>query len=408
MESNVKKRTGKIFHVMVAGVLVVGALGQAGADFLKAQATSASEIQGQIDQHENQLNQIYNQISSLEEEQDILQEEIDDMNSEILNTMTSIGMKEDEIAQKESEIADKRVQIEETEAEYEAAVERADAQQQSMIRNIRILYENGNGNYLNVILEGKSFSDVLNRLDYVEEIYQYDNARLAEFIATRDQVHDLWDLLEAEKAGLEADKGQLEADRQELQDQKAALDVMLDKKKRESANFEAEISKARQQAAVEKKLLQQEQQRLKNLQEAQRAAQSAANATYTPTDYTSVIENSAGSELGKKVAKYACQYIGNPYVSGGTSLTNGADCSGFTYRVFADFNYSLPRTSTQQRGSGTGVSYEEAQPGDLICYEGHVGIYIGGGLIVHASNVKTGIKVSRAQYKTIVAVRRIV
>ena len=212
----------------------------------------------------------------------------------------------------------------------------------------------------------------------------------------------------AEKAGLEADKGQLEADRQELQEQKAALDVMLDKKKRESANFEAEISKARQQAAVEKKLLQQEQQRLKNLQEAQRAAQSAANATYTPTDYTSFIENSAGSELGKKVAKYACQYIGNPYVSGGTSLTNGADCSGFTYRVFADFNYSLPRTSTQQRGSGTGVSYEEAQPGDLICYEGHVGIYIGGGLIVHASNVKTGIKVSRAQYKTIVAVRRIV
>lgn len=408
MESNVKKRTGKIFHVMVAGVMVVTALGQAGADFLKAQATSASEIQGQIDQHENQLNQIYNQISGLEEEQDILQEEIDDMNSEILNTMTSIGIKEDEIAQKESEIADKRVQIEETEAEYEAAVERADAQQQSMIRNIRILYENGNGNYLNVILEGKSFSDVLNRLDYVEEIYQYDNARLAEFIATRDQVHDLWDLLEAEKAGLEADKGQLEADRQELQEQKAALDVMLDKKKRESANFEAEISKARQQAAVEKKLLQQEQQRLKNLQEAQRATQSAANATYTPTDYTSVIENSAGSELGKKVAKYACQYIGNPYVSGGTSLTNGADCSGFTYRVFADFNYSLPRTSTQQRGSGTGVSYEEAQPGDLICYEGHVGIYIGGGLIVHASNVKTGIKVSRAQYKTIVAVRRIV
>ena len=82
MESNVKKRTGKIFHVMVAGVMVVTALGQAGADFLKAQATSASEIQGQIDQHENQLNQIYNQISGLEEEQDILQEEIDDMNSE--------------------------------------------------------------------------------------------------------------------------------------------------------------------------------------------------------------------------------------------------------------------------------------------------------------------------------------
>ncbi len=403
-----KSKTGNVLHFVVAGVLTVAILGQAGADSLMAQATTASEIQGQINQHQQQLEKIYSQLSDLEEEQDILQEEIDDMNSEILNTMTSIGMKEDEIAAKESEIADKQVQIEETEAEYEAAVERADTQQQNMIHNIRVLYENGDDTYLRAILEGKNFSDVLNRLDYVEEIYRYDNARLAEFIETRNQVHDLWDLLEAEKAGLETEKGQLQADRQELQEQKAALDVMLDRKKQESANFEAEISKARQQAAVEKKLLQQEQQRLKALQASQRAAQSAANATYTPTDYTSVIDNSPGSELGKKVAKYACQYIGNPYVSGGTSLTNGADCSGFTYRVFGDFNYSLPRTSTQQRGSGTGVSYEEAQPGDLVCYEGHVGIYIGGGLIVHASNVKTGIKVSRAQYKTILAVRRIV
>lgn len=395
-------------HFIVAGTLTAAILGQAGAELLKAQATTTSQIQDQINQHQQQLDQIYSQISSLEEEQDILLEEIDDMNSEILNTMTSIGMKEDEIAQKESEIADKQVQIEETEAEYDAAVERADTQQQNMIHNIRIMYENGQETYLNAILEGKSFADVLNRLDYVEEIYQYDNARLAEFIATKNQVHDLWELLETEKAGLESDREVLEADRRELQEQKAALDVMLDKKKQESANFEAEISKARHQAAVEKRLLQQEQQRLKALEASQRAAQSAANATYTTTDYTSVIENSTGSELGKKVAKYACQYIGNPYVSGGTSLTNGADCSGFTYRVYGDFNYSLPRTSTQQRNSGTGVSYEEAQPGDLICYEGHVGIYIGGGLIVHASNVKTGIKVSRAQYKPIVAVRRIV
>ena len=132
------------------------------------------------------------------------------------------------------------------------------------------------------------------------------------------------------------------------------------------------------------------------------------NATYTTTDYTSIIENSSGSDLGKKVAKYACQFIGNPYVSGGTSLTNGADCSGFTYRVYQDFQYSLPRTSYQQRSAGTGVDYDSAQPGDLICYEGHVGIYIGGGLIVHASTSKTGIKVSRAQYKTILSVRRII
>ena len=92
---------------------------------------------------------------------------------------------------------------------------------------------------------------------------------------------------------------------------------------------------------------------------------------------------------------------------GGTSLTKGADCSGFTYRIYADFGYNIPRTSFQQRSAGTGVKYENAQPGDLICYDGHVGLYIGGGYIVHASSAKTGIKVSKATYRPILAVRRI-
>ena len=133
----------------------------------------------------------------------------------------------------------------------------------------------------------------------------------------------------------------------------------------------------------------------------------AANGNYTTTNYTATIDDASGSELGKKVAKYACQYIGNPYVLGGTSLTNGADCSGFTYRVYKDFGYNLPRTSYEQRSAGTGVDYSEAQPGDLICYDGHVGLYIGGGLIVHASSKKTGIKVSKATYRSILSVRRI-
>ena len=104
--------------------------------------------------------------------------------------------------------------------------------------------------------------------------------------------------------------------------------------------------------------------------------------------------------------------MGNPYVSGGTSLTGGADCSGFIYRVFSDFGYSVSRTSYQQRSNGTSVSYSNAQPGDIICYEGHVGLYIGDGLIVHASNSRPypsgGIKVSQEQYRTILDVRRIV
>ena len=115
----------------------------------------------------------------------------------------------------------------------------------------------------------------------------------------------------------------------------------------------------------------------------------------------------------KRVAKrqavvdFALQFEGNPYVYGGTSLTNGADCSGFTQSIYAQFGYSLPRTSYEQQNWGTEVSYADAQPGDLICYGGHVAIYMGNGQIVHASNSQDGIKISNdATYRTILSVRR--
>ena len=116
----------------------------------------------------------------------------------------------------------------------------------------------------------------------------------------------------------------------------------------------------------------------------------------------------SGSGLGSQVANYGLQFVGNPYVYGGTSLTNGTDCSGFTMGVYRNFGVSLPHSSGAQRSCGYGVgSLAEAQPGDLICYSGHVAIYIGGGQIVHASTAKTGIKVSSATYRQILAIRRI-
>ena len=134
--------------------------------------------------------------------------------------------------------------------------------------------------------------------------------------------------------------------------------------------------------------------------------------------YRFCIKNSAYQTL-KRVTEYnwqshnrignnpALQFVGNPYVYGGTSLTNGADCSGFTQSVYAQFGYSLPRTSYEQQNWGTEVSYADAQPGDLICYGGHVAIYMGNGQIVHASNSRDGIKISNdATYRTILSVRR--
>ena len=110
---------------------------------------------------------------------------------------------------------------------------------------------------------------------------------------------------------------------------------------------------------------------------------------------------------GQAVVDYAMQFVGNPYVWGGTSLTNGADCSGFVKSVYANFGVSMPRTSSAMRSAGTEVSYSEAVPGDVICYEGHVGIYIGNGQIVNAIDEAHGIGVSSATYTNIITVRRL-
>ncbi len=115
-----------------------------------------------------------------------------------------------------------------------------------------------------------------------------------------------------------------------------------------------------------------------------------------------------GSGRGSSVASFACQFVGNPYVYGGTSLTNGADCSGFVMSVYANFGVGLPHSSGALRSVGADVGgLANAQPGDIVCYSGHVGIYIGGGNIVHASTAATGIKISNASYKQVLSVRRI-
>ena len=144
----------------------------------------------------------------------------------------------------------------------------------------------------------------------------------------------------------------------------------------------------------------------KALEEQQAQEAAAREAAAQQEAETQNVSAQTGSS-GQAVIDYACQFIGNPYVWGGTSLTEGADCSGFVQSVYAHFGINLPRTSYDMRSAGYEVSYDEAQPGDLILYDGHVGLYMGDGNIVNAMNEEQGIGICSATYTNIVTVRRV-
>lgn len=173
-----------------------------------------------------------------------------------------------------------------------------------------------------------------------------------------------------------------------------------------------EFVKAESREEEEARLAREEAERKAALEAARKAEEKNRKTTQSESSSTTseapVVYTTGGSELGQSVASYACQFVGNPYVYGGTSLTNGADCSGFVMSVYANFGVSLPHSSSGDRSVGTAVDgLANAQPGDIICYSGHVAIYIGNGQIVHASTAKTGIKISDVNYRTPLGVRRI-
>ncbi len=393
-----------------------------------AWATTISGVRNQRSQTQQSLNEVNGQISDIQTQRDAVYNELETMNDQLVEVLTSIEILEEEISLKQKE-------IDKAQKDLEEAQKIETEQYESMKKRIQFMYEQGNMVYMQALLGAVNYSDMVNKAEYVEGIYNYDRELLAEYVGTRENIETL-------KATLEDEQSQMRTAEYELQGEKENLELLVALKRRTVEDFDSQLEKAKEKASAYKRQLQQQTERIRKLEERERKkkeeeekkkreeAEEESQGNDEDGDGTTSIDITTGetegeddggeedddddysddadSSLGQQICDYACQFVGNPYVYGGTSLTDGADCSGFTQAVYAHFGISIPRDSYSQRSCGYGVSYEEAQPGDLICYAGHVALYLGDGQIVHASTEQTGITYGYATYRTILAVRRVI
>ncbi|HEY9574831.1 MAG TPA: NlpC/P60 family protein [Lachnospiraceae bacterium] len=387
------------------------------------------------------LSEATKKISNIQGQLNILSKEIDTVNTDLVNVMVQIEVLKSDIEKKQEELA-------QTQRDLEVAIANKDRQYADMKKRIAYLYENGgNAAWMSMMLSADNLSDLLNKAEYTQQLYDYDRKSLEAFIATVQEVEDLQNRLESEKAELEEMEKSLEG-------QQASLESLLAEKQASSLDYQGQLAVVESQASQYAQLLAAQNQQIQAIEmEEAKAAQAARRAQQersvaegqrgenrqrgeqaerlresmgTSTERrssstsggvrrnsgnggeTSQGGSSKASGVGASAASYATNFVGNPYVWGGSSLTNGADCSGFVSSVYGKYGYSLPHSSAELASVGKSVSYSEAQAGDIICYSGHVAIYLGDGKIVHASNAKDGIKVSdNAAYRTIVSVRRL-
>ena len=426
-----------------------------------------------------QMNNMYARMDELYSQKQQLAAEINSLDTDLVNVMVSIQTLNNDIETKKADI--KKIK-----SDLKKAKKQKEKQYEAMKKRIQYLYENGGTGaaWFQMMMNADDLSDMLNKAEYTQQMYEYDRENLEKYSNTVREVKKLKEQYQQEKADLEGMKQEQEAEQANLQ-------AAIDSKRASSADCDNEIAYAQQMANDYAAIIAQQQAEIEQIVAEKIAAEEAARAeaeriaaeqaaaeaaeneqgytengesenysenygedysenggspdynedyssetgetgdsgytgetgdygnneesdnseysgSETTTDTAASTTTSSGSG-GSSVVDYAKQFVGNPYVWGGTSLTSGADCSGFVQSVYSNFGVSLPRTSYEQQNAGREVSYSEAQPGDLICYGGHVAIYMGNGKIVHASNSRDGIKVSdNASYRTILSVRRLV
>ena len=349
----------------------------------------------------------------------------------------------------ESDMGELKTQIQRADRDYRQAEEKRQRQYDILKKRIQFLYEEGDITYLDILLKAKNIGDVVSQTEYFRQLYEYDQEIIQRYEKLKQEAAGKKELLEEKQS-------QLEVMEEENESQQKELEGFIAARQKESSGFALELEAAQARAAQaagevirkteeirilrarqEEERIRQEQERVRQEQESAGQESGAAGrepggagrepggagrepggagqesgSAGTAQDSAGTaggrsVKSIGGTEFGRNVADYALQFVGNPYVYGGTSLTGGTDCSGYTQSVYRHFGVSIPRTSGEQAGFGREIPYEDMEPGDLVCYSGHVAMYIGGGRIVHASSRKEGIKVSNdPAYRTIVSIRR--